>query len=155
MRLRPNPDATLVRSECGAATSPLLSAQKVRQVVLDLYTTMSYEPGVGTRKKVARTALGRRIENAARDVAAHLRGERPELLSYEAVVPETVDVAALRARLGLSQAAFARSFGLDLTAIQAWEQGRRRPDRAARILLAVIAHEPKAVLRTLTAEAAE
>jgi len=107
------------------------------------------------KRKAARTALGRRIESAALDVAAHLRGARPGLLSYEAVVPETVDVAALRIRLGLSQAAFARTFGLDLTAVQAWEQSRRRPDRAARILLAVIAHEPKAVLRTLAAEAAE
>lgn len=102
-----------------------------------------------------RTTLGRRIESAARDVAAYLRDERSGLLSYEAAVPETVDVSALRARLGLSQAAFARTFGLDLTAVQAWEQGRRRPDRAARILLAVIAHEPRAVLRTLAAEAAE
>jgi len=107
-------------------------------------------------KKVrARTALGRRIESAALDVAAHLRGERPGLSSYEAVVPERVDVSRLRIKLGLSQAAFARTFGLDLTAVQAWEQGRRRPDRAARILLAVIAHEPRAVLRTLAAEAAE
>ncbi|MDE2229562.1 MAG: helix-turn-helix domain-containing protein [Alphaproteobacteria bacterium] len=107
------------------------------------------------RKKAVRTTLGRRIERAALDVAAHLRGKRPGLSSYEAVVPETIDVSGLRTRLGLSQAAFARTFGLDLTAVQAWEQGRRRPDRAARILLAVIAHEPKAVLRTLTVEAAK
>jgi len=33
--------------------------------------------------------------------------------------------------LGLSQAAFARAFGLDVTAIHAWDQGRRRPYRAA------------------------
>ncbi|HEV2162131.1 MAG TPA: helix-turn-helix domain-containing protein [Stellaceae bacterium] len=108
-----------------------------------------------SKKARARTALGRRIESAALDVAAHLRGEQPGLSSYEAVVPKRVDVSRLRIRLGLSQAAFARTFGLDLTAVQAWEQGRRRPDRAARILLAVIAHEPRAVLRTLTAEAAE
>jgi len=67
-------------------------------------------------------------------------------------IPETVDVAALRARLSLSQAAFARTFGLDLAAVQAWEQRRRRPDRSARILLAVIAHEPAAVLRALAVE---
>ena len=36
-----------------------------------------------------------------------------------------------------------------VTALHAWEQGRRRPDRAARVLLAVIAREPEAVLRAL------
>jgi putative transcriptional regulator len=110
---------------------------------------------VAGKRKSARTALGRRIEDAAREVAAHLRDKKPTLSSYEAVVPENVDVLALRMRLELSQAAFARAFGLDIGAVQAWEQHRRRPDRAARILLAVIAREPRAVLRTLAAEAAE
>lgn len=63
--------------------------------------------------------------------------------------PRQVDVAALRRRLKMSQAAFAARFGLDLSAVHAWEQGRRRPDRAARVLLAVIDREPEAVLRAL------
>ena len=104
-------------------------------------------PAVST---VARTALGKRVAGAAREVAAHLRGEA-SLSAYTVTVPDDVDVAGLRARLGLSQAAFARAFGLDLGAVQAWEQHRRRPDRTARILLAVIAREPKAVMRALTA----
>jgi putative transcriptional regulator len=97
-----------------------------------------------------RTALGKRIAGAAREVAAHLRGEI-SLPTSQVAVPDAIDVAALRARLGLSQAAFARAFGLDLTALQAWEQHRRRPDRTARILLAVIAREPEAVMRALAA----
>ena len=68
--------------------------------------------------------------------------------------PEHVNVAKLRQRLGLSQSAFARAFGLDVTAIHAWEQGRRRPGRTARILLAVIAKEPAAVRRALEEPAA-
>jgi putative transcriptional regulator len=84
------------------------------------------------------------------EVAAHLRGEIV-LREFEVTVPESVDVAALRRRLALSQAEFARAFGLDLGAVQAWEQHRRRPDRTARILLAVIAREPDAVLRALAA----
>lgn len=63
--------------------------------------------------------------------------------------PKRVDVAALRRRLKMSQAAFAARFGLDLSAVHAWEQGRRNPDRAARVLLAVIDREPEAVLRAL------
>jgi putative transcriptional regulator len=97
-----------------------------------------------------RSAMGKRIAGAAREVAAHLRGEI-SVPSYQVNVPETVDVTALRGQLNLSQAAFARAFGLDLSAVQAWEQQRRRPDRTARILLAVIAREPDAVIRALTA----
>ena len=96
----------------------------------------------------SRTALGKRLASAAREVAAHLRGEIT-LPTYEVAVPDKVDVALLRAQLNLSQAAFARTFGLDLSAVQAWEQQRRRPVRTARILLAVIAREPDAVLRAL------
>jgi putative transcriptional regulator len=98
----------------------------------------------------SRSALGKRIAGAAREVAAHLRGEII-LPDYQVAVPDEIDVAAIRARLNLSQVAFARTFGLDLSAVQAWEQQRRHPDRAARILLAVIAREPGAVLRALAA----
>lgn len=64
--------------------------------------------------------------------------------------PSRVSVAAIRRRLKMSQAAFAARFGLDLSAVHAWEQGRRKPDRAARVLLAVIDREPDAVLRVLS-----
>ncbi len=94
--------------------------------------------------------LGRRLLAGLNEALAHARGEI-ELPNYTIVVPDRVDVAKLRRRLGLSQAAFARAFGLDVTALHAWEQGRRRPDRAARVLLAVIAKEPQAVLRALAA----
>lgn len=100
------------------------------------------------RSKTKSSALGRRLVAGLNDALAHARGEL-ELPSYTVAVPEKVDVAGLRHRLGLSQAAFARAFGLDVTALHAWEQGRRRPDRAARVLLAVIAKEPQAVMRAL------
>lgn len=96
------------------------------------------------------TRRGKELVAAIEEVRAHLRGELdPPLTEYVIHVPPPVDVAALRARMDLSQVAFAREFGLDVTAVQAWEQGRRRPDRTARILLAVIATEPGAVRRAL------
>lgn len=94
------------------------------------------------------SGLGRRLVAGLNEAVAHARGEI-ELPSYSVTVPDEIDVAKLRRRLGLSQARFARAFGLDVTALHAWEQGRRRPDRAARVLLAVIAKEPQAVLRAL------
>jgi putative transcriptional regulator len=66
-------------------------------------------------------------------------------------VPPEFDVRALRRKLGMSQARFAASFGFGLAAVQSWEQGRRRPEGPARVLLKVIEHEPDAVRRALAA----
>jgi len=104
------------------------------------------------RSKRTASVAGRRLIAGLTEALAHARGEI-DLPGYTVTVPDKVDVAKLRQSLGLSQAAFAHAFGLDVTAIHAWEQGRRRPDRAARILLAVIAREPHAVLRALSAPA--
>ena len=60
-----------------------------------------------------------------------------------------VNVAALRTKLGLTQAEFASRFGLPLGTIRDWEQGVHIPDRAARVLLAVIAHSPETVTKAL------
>lgn len=62
-----------------------------------------------------------------------------------------VDAARTRRRLGLSQAAFARTFGLHAATLKNWEQGRSRPDRPAHVLLAVIEREPEAVIKALGA----
>ena len=104
--------------------------------------------GSPPRSKRRHSAVGRRMIAGLRDALAHARGEA-QLAEYTVTVPARVDVARVRKALGLSQRAFAERFGLDVTAIHAWEQGRRRPDRAARVLLAVIAKEPEAVRRAL------
>jgi putative transcriptional regulator len=63
--------------------------------------------------------------------------------------PPLPDVKGLRKRLGLTQAEFARHFGLSRRTIEQWEQGRAIPDRPARILLAVIESDPRAVERAV------
>jgi putative transcriptional regulator len=55
------------------------------------------------------------------------------------------DVRKLRKRLNLSQNQFAAKFGFSAAVVRNWEQGRNRPDGAARVLLAVIARHPDAV----------
>ena len=64
-------------------------------------------------------------------------------------VPVRIDVHKIRLRTGLSQADFAERFGFAVATLRDWEQGRRQPDRSARLLLRVIEIEPKAVLRAL------
>ena len=63
--------------------------------------------------------------------------------------PPLPDVKAIRAKLKLSQAAFASRFGFSVRTVQQWEQGRAIPDRPARILLRVIEQSPRAVERAL------
>lgn len=64
-------------------------------------------------------------------------------------VPETVDVAAIRKRQKLSQAAFAKRYGLPAGTIKDWEQKRRQPDRAAMLLLKVIEQAPDTVAQAI------
>lgn len=59
------------------------------------------------------------------------------------------NVRAIRAGLNLTQEEFARRFGLPLGTVRDWEQGAHRPDKAAQILLRVIAREPEAIERAL------
>jgi putative transcriptional regulator len=67
----------------------------------------------------------------------------------QAVISELMDVKAIRFRLGLSQEAFARTFGLNVTALRDWEQRRRVPRGPARSLLRIIDREPEAARRAL------
>lgn len=76
-----------------------------------------------------------------REVLEHVTGESP--LPVQEI--PTPDVATIRRELGLSRDKFAERFDLDARAIQEWEQGRRKPDRAARAYLRVIQRNPQAV----------
>ena len=58
-------------------------------------------------------------------------------------------VRELRERLGLSQAAFAERFRINLRTLQDWEQARRVPDQVARAYLRVIERNPDAVIAAL------
>jgi len=59
------------------------------------------------------------------------------------------NVRALREKLKLTQEEFAERFHLPLGTVRDWEQGAHRPDRAAQVLLTVIARDPEAVARAL------
>ena len=58
-------------------------------------------------------------------------------------------VRALRKKLKLTQQEFSARFHLPLGTVRDWEQGTHRPDKAAQILLTVIAKDPDAVARAL------
>jgi putative transcriptional regulator len=71
----------------------------------------------------------------------------------EAVVHEftPVDVKAIRTKVGMTQTEFAAAFGISLGTLRHWERGDRTPRGPALVLLNVVAKEPEAVLRALSA----
>jgi putative transcriptional regulator len=96
--------------------------------------------------------FGEELIEALGQALAHARGEKvPGTVVHRVVVLNANEVRAIRTRTGLSRAKFAERFGLDVRAVQDWEQGRRIPDRAARVLLLTIDRHPEAVADALVA----
>lgn len=93
--------------------------------------------------------VGRSILRGAREARSYARGDKTKGRAMVVHVPEMVDAKAIRGRLHMSQATFAETFGFSTATVRDWEQGRRRPEGPARVLLTVIDREPKAVQRAL------
>jgi putative transcriptional regulator len=74
---------------------------------------------------------------------AILRGEMKPSRVFKFDQP---DVRLIRDHYGLSQAKFAGMLGISVSTLRNWEQGRRKPEGAARVLLRVAAQYPDAVL---------
>ena len=95
-----------------------------------------------------RTQNGRDVEAAVREILAHVPSDAA-LPCRTVDVPVAEHILALWKRMKLSRQKFADRFGLDARAVRNWEQGRRVPDRASRVLLTVIDRDPEAVVRML------
>jgi putative transcriptional regulator len=100
-------------------------------------------------KTTERTKLGRRLERDLKIVLAHAKGEISLPTRY-VEIPQTIDVKAVRTGLRMSQSQFAKTFGFNPRVVQEWEQGRRRPETAARAYLLVIQRNPSAVTAALS-----
>ena len=82
-----------------------------------------------------------------RDVGAEiLQGLREIKRGDLGRVINVPEVAATRAKTGLSQARFAELLGVSVRTLQDWEQGRRMPSRAARTLLLIADKNPRALI---------
>jgi putative transcriptional regulator len=92
--------------------------------------------------------FGEQIIHAMEEVLACQRGENNgvRVTRFEMIYP---DVRELRNELGLTQHQFASEFGFSLSAVRHWEQGKRIPEKSARILLMLIARQPELVRQTL------
>ncbi|HJD63767.1 MULTISPECIES: helix-turn-helix domain-containing protein [Rickettsieae] len=60
-----------------------------------------------------------------------------------------IDVYEARDHLKLTQKQFAAAFGISIATLRNWEQGRRSPTGAAKVLLKIIQKEPEIVKQVL------
>lgn len=90
-----------------------------------------------------RDKLFNELLESVRQAGAIRRGEAQPSRTFRFDEP---DVAAIREQYGLSQEKFAALLGISVGTLRNWEQGRRQPEGAARMLLRVAAKHPTAVL---------
>lgn len=88
--------------------------------------------------------FGDRLTESLREVLAWKRGE----IALEAVNLDPLPagrIKAIRKKVAKSAKDFEERFGIPAATVQGWEQGRRQPDIAARILLKTIELSPEVV----------
>lgn len=102
-------------------------------------------------KALKKSTVASRVMKGLNDALLHAKGDERAAIAH---VPEKVDVKSIRAAQGLTQAGFASRYGFTPGAVRDWEQGRRQPERAARILLTIIEREPEVVNRVVAPSSA-
>jgi len=86
------------------------------------------------------------ISTGLKDAISHSKGKKSKAKEHR---PEPIDVRAIRERTGMSQQKFCATFGISLGTLRHWEQGLRAPRGAARVLLKVVANNPRAVMKAI------
>jgi putative transcriptional regulator len=83
------------------------------------------------------------LVDSVREGGAILRGETSASRTFNILPPK---IKSIRDGFGLTQEQFAALLGISVRTLRNWEQGRRVPEGAARVLLQVAARYPEAVL---------
>lgn len=88
--------------------------------------------------------IGMEILDGIREIRAYKAGQ-VELRTHKLKHPAPPQ--KIRAKLQLSQAAFAGLMGVSLRTIKDWEEGRRKPSGPAEALLRIAEQHPKVFMR--------
>lgn len=92
---------------------------------------------------------GLKILDGLREAIEYADGDVTKARVRVVRVPDHVDVRAIRGSLRMSQKEFAAAFGFPLATVQNWEQGRRKPEGSARMLLRIIEEAPETAEKVL------
>ncbi len=86
------------------------------------------------------------ISKGLGDAIAHAKGKKARAKEHRM---DPIDVKSIRKKTGMSQQRFCASFGISIGTLRHWEQGLRSPRGAARVLLKVVEHNPRAVIKAI------
>lgn len=96
-------------------------------------------------------AFGDALLESLAEVVAWKKGETMlDVVEVDVMPPDRV--RAIRHAVAKSTREFERRFGIPAATMNNWEQGRRKPDPAARILLQVIEKSPEMVAAVVAGE---
>jgi putative transcriptional regulator len=95
---------------------------------------------------MSETSFGDELIASLEEAVAYAEST-PETKGFRTHRPIAEEIRELRLTQQLSRTAFAAKYGLDVRALQDWEQGRRAPDRAARVLFRIIRANPEVVAK--------
>ena len=84
------------------------------------------------------------ILSGLEDVTAYSQGDNSQVRITKISV-HPVNIQLIRQKLDLTQQEFADRFQFPLATVRNWEQGRRKPEGAARVLLQMIEKHPDLV----------
>lgn len=95
---------------------------------------------------MADDTLGQGLIEGMREVLAWKRGEIAlEVVNLDPMPPERIK--AIRKKAARSAAKFEARYGIPTATVNDWEQGRRKPDQTARLLLKAIEADPDFIER--------
>lgn len=109
---------------------------------------MNLEDVLAAEPRVDRAKLASTTED---DIRAQMIEDGQDPAEELAGFIETVLPQAVRKQLGMTQEQFADALRIPVATLRNWEQGRVKPDPAARSLILAVHWAPEAVLAALAA----
>jgi putative transcriptional regulator len=98
------------------------------------------------RENKMKQELFEELLESVKEAKAIIKGEKEPSRIF---IYDELDVKSIREQFGLSQSKFASLLGISLGTLRNWEQGRRKPQGPARVLLRVAQKHPEAILDTV------
>lgn len=92
---------------------------------------------------------GDEIIAGMQEAIQYMQGKKTKARVNKVMIPEHIDVKAVRKKLHLTRQDFADRYGFSIRTLQHWEQGNRQPQGPARVLLFLLECEPFLIERIL------
>lgn len=96
--------------------------------------------------------IGKELIEGMEEAVEYMRGKKTRVVTHKVKIPDKIDVRSIRKNLNLSRPEFADRYGFSKRTLQHWEQGNRRPQGAAKVLLLLLQREPETIEKILHQE---